>query len=272
MVEPEVAPVSRRVWSIVAVACLLLPLLGGAARGSRSDGLALYITFKPGPQRISVTLANGSPVGTTSGAPTVVPAGLYNLFMDDSAAVEGPQFDLQGPGVDFVENMFYGENPSETFTATLQPGSTYTWRNDEQPSVVFTFATSSGAGSTTGGAGGGGSTSTTGSQVGKASTDIVGSGIVPFRGSLDAIVYRSGKLSLSRNGRNVTSLKTGRYTFSVDDESKAAGFVVQALHKKPVTVTTGTFKGNQDVTLTLKPGRWFFYSKAAKKTQFFVIS
>jgi len=262
--------VSRRVWSIVAVACLLLPLLGGAARGSRSDGLALYITFKPGPQRISVTLANGSPVGTTSGAPTVVPAGLYNLFMDDSAAVEGPQFDLQGPGVDFVENMFYGENPSETFTATLQPGSTYTWRNDEQPSVVFTFATSPAAAAATGSTGG--STSSSGSKVGKPSTDIVGSAVVPFRGALDAIVFKSGKLSLTRNGRRVTSLKTGRYTFSVDDESTASGFTVQLLKRKPVTITSKAYVGNHDLTLTLKPGRWSYFTPAGAQTTFFVTS
>lgn len=263
---------SRRVLSNVVVACLLLPLLGGAARGAHTDGLALYITFRPGPQRITVALANGSPVGTTSGAPTVIPAGLYNLFLDDSAAVEGPQFDLQGPGVSFVENMFYGENPSETFTATLQPGSTYTWRNDEVPSVVFTFATSSGSGSTTGGAGGSGGTSTTGSQVGNASSDIVGSAIVPFRGALDAIVYKSGKLSLTRNGRNVTSLKTGRYTFSVDDESATSGFTVESLKGKPVTITGKAYVGSHDVTIALKPGRWSYFTPAGKQTTFFVTS
>jgi hypothetical protein len=54
----------------------------------------LYITFRTGLQRSTVTLANGAPVGTTSGAPTVIAPGLYNLFLDDSAAVEGPEFGL----------------------------------------------------------------------------------------------------------------------------------------------------------------------------------
>jgi len=262
--------VSRRVWSTVFVAALLLPLMGAAARGSSVDGPALYISFRPGPQRVTVALPNVTPVGTTSGAPTVIPAGLYDLFMDDSAAVEGPQFDLQGPGADFVENMFYGENPSETFTVNFQPGSTYTWRNDEQPSVVFTFATSSAAAAPTGGAGG--SASSSGSKVGKPSTDIVGSAVVPFRGALDAIVFKSGKLSLTRNGRRVTSLKTGRYTFSVDDESTTSGFTVQLLKRKPVTITSKAYVGNHDLTITLKPGRWSYFTPAGAQTTFFVTS
>jgi hypothetical protein len=114
-----------------------------------ADAPGLYVTFRPGPQRITVALANGTAVGTTSGAPTVIAPGLYNLFMDDSAAVEGPEFDLTGPGVNFVDSMFYGENPSETFTASFERNSTYTWRNNEQPAVVFTFVTS-GAGGTAG--------------------------------------------------------------------------------------------------------------------------
>jgi hypothetical protein len=260
--------VSRRVCGISILVCLLVALAAAEARGTRADGLALYITFHPSTPRITVSLADGSPVGTTSGAPTVIPAGDYALFMDDSAAVEGPQFDLKGPGVAFVENMFYGENPSETFTETFEPSSTYTWRNDEQPSVVFTFATSgavaSGGTSSTGAAG------STASKAGKPSTDIVGSAVIPFRGSLDAIVYKSGKLSLTRNGKSVRSLKTGRYTFSVDDESRTSGFSVQVLKGKPQTITSKAFVGSQDVTIALKPGRWAYFSPAGRQTTFFV--
>jgi hypothetical protein len=263
--------VSRRVWSTTLIVTFLLPLAAVAAHARSGDGLALYITFRPGPQRITVALADGTPVGTTSGAPTTIPPGLYNLYMDDSAAVEGPQFDLKGPGLNFVENMFYGENPSETFTASFQPGSTYTWRNDEAPGAVFTFVTSGGSTSTsTGGAGGSGGSSTP--KTSQPSTDIVGSAIVPFRGSLDAIVYKSGKLSLTRNGKNVSFLKTGRYTFSVDDESSKSGFTVQVLKGKPQTITTKPFLGSRDVTVALKPGRWFYFTPTGKQTQFFVTS
>jgi hypothetical protein len=256
------------VWIIAIVVAALVPLL--AADSTAADAPALYITFRPGPQRITVTLANGSPVGTTSGAPTVIAPGLYNLFMDDSAAVEGPEFDMRGPGVNFVESMFYGEIPSASFTATFEPSSTYTWRNNEQPNVVFTFVTAASGGvSGSGGAGGTGSST---SKIGKPSVDVVGSDIAPFRGALDAIVYKSGALSLTRHGKKVTYLKTGRYTFAVDDESGKHGFSLQVLHGKPKTITGVAYVGSHDVTVALKPGRWFFFTPAGKQTTFFVTS
>jgi hypothetical protein len=260
--------VSRRVCSIPILVCSLLVLAAPPAGAKSADPLALYVTFHPASPRITVALADGTPVGTASGAPTVIAAGDYNLFMDDSAAVEGPQFDLRGPGVSFVENMFYGENPSETFTAAFEPGSTYTWRNDEQPSVVFTFVTSSGSASA--GTGGASATGSSTSKAGKPSTDIVGSGVVPFRGALDAIVTKGGRLSLSRNGKPVRSLKTGRYTFSVDDESHTRGFSVQVLRGKPQTITSKAYVGSHDATIVLKPGRWAYFSPAGKQTTFFV--
>src|SRR5262249_44783351 len=170
-----------------------------------------------------------------------------------------------------VDSMFYGENPSETFTVTFEPSSTYTWRNNEQPGVVFTFVTSAAGGASGGGAGGGGATSST-TKTGKPSTDIVGSEGIPFRGAPDASVYKGGKLSLTRNGKKVTFLKTGRYTFSVDDESTAEGFSVQVLKGKPQTVTSKAYVGSHDVTLALKPGRWFYFSPAGKRATFFVTS
>jgi hypothetical protein len=98
----------------------------------------------------------------------------------------------------------------------------------------------------------------------------VGSAANPFRGSLDAIVFKSGKLSLSRNGKTVSSLKTGRYTFAVDDESKVAGFTVKSLRGRAVNVTTAAFVGSHSVTLTLAHGRWYFYWASGKRTAFFV--
>ena len=88
----------------------------------------------------------------------------------------------------------------------------------------------------------------------------------------EAIVYKSGKLSLSRNGKTIASLKTGRYTFSVDDESKTTGFTVKSLRGKAVNVTTASFVGSHSMTLTLAQGRWYFYWGSGKRTTFFVAS
>jgi hypothetical protein len=95
---------------------------------------------------------------------------------------------------------------------------------------------------------------------------------VPFRGALDAIVYKSGKLTLSRNGKAVKFLKTGRYTFAVDDESSKYGFSVQVLKGKPKTITSKVYVGTHDVTIALKVGRWFYFTPAGKQTTFFVTS
>jgi hypothetical protein len=91
-----------------------------------------------------------------------------------------------------------------------------------------------------------------------------------YRGSLEAIVSAGGKLSLSRFGKNVTSLKTGRYTFSVDDESRHSGFTVQRLRTAAVNITSAPFIGSRDVTIPLAPGQWFFDTPGGKKTYFIV--
>src|SRR5207253_1263264 len=133
--------------------------------------------------------------------------------------------------------------------ATFQASGTYTALDNNQPGVTRTTFTTASSGSATGPAG---SSSSTGSGGTKGDTQqsLVGSAAAPnFRGSLDAIVYASGKLSLTRNGKKVTSLKSGSWTFSVDDESKKAGFAVQVLNGKAQTITSVAFVGSHDVTV-----------------------
>jgi hypothetical protein len=47
---------------------------------------------------------------------------------------------------------------------------------------------------------------------------------------------------------------------------------VQEIRKTPVAVTGVPFVGKRSVTVTLKPGQWFFYSPAGKKSYFVVVS
>ena len=260
---------SRRIWSIPIVVALLLPLVAAAAHGTSSDALALYVTFHPGSPRITVTLASGASVGTTSGAPTVIPPGPYNLFLDDSAAVTGPQFDLKGPGVDFFNDMFYGEIPSATYAVTFEPSSTYTWRNDEQPAVGFTFATSAATGSTSS-APTATTPAATGSNKGTPSSSIVGSGVVPFRGKLAATVDAAGKLALTTKGKPVNTLKAGLYTFTIVDKSTKSGFAIQKLKASALTLTGVAYKGTHVATINLKAGQWTFFSPGGKKSYFIV--
>jgi sarcosine oxidase gamma subunit len=106
------------------------------------------------------------------------------------------------------------------------------------------------------------------------STSIVGSATASktFRGALAASVSAAGKVTLTRSGKAVTSLKTGRYALTVTDRSRSAGFTLKALHGKPVAVTTGAFTGSKKVTLGLAPGRWYFFSPGGTQSQFFILS
>jgi hypothetical protein len=188
---------------------------------------------------------------------------------DFTACKSFVQFQLNGPGVSLATTLQDGDEDKEILKATLQPSATYTAVDMNQAAVTrttFTTQATGAAASPTGPA------STSSSVKGTPSTDITGSEANPFRGSLDAIVFKNGKLTLSRNGKTVRSLREGRYTFSVDDESKTSGFTVKSLRGKPVTVTTAAFVGSHNVTVTLKSGRWAFYSGKGPQTTFFVVA
>jgi hypothetical protein len=187
---------------------------------------------------------------------------------DMTACKSFVQFQLTGPGVALSTTLQDGDEDKEILKATFQPSATYTAQDLNQAGVTRTTFTTQASGTAAAPSG------PTSSVSGKGSSQesLVGSAANPFRGSLDAIVYKSGKLSLSRNGKPVTALKEGRYTFSVDDESKTSGFTVKSLRGKAVGVTSAAFVGSHDVTLTLTQGRWFFYWGAGKKATFFVAS
>ena len=262
--------------SLVGAALLLA---GGALGSTRTtaDFPSLYVTFHTN-STVSVALSDGTPVGTSSGPPTTISPGTYNVLIDDSSFVNDVQWDLQGPGVKLVTNMSYGEEPSETWVETFLPGSTYTYRDDMRPGTVWTFVTSNTASAGTPGSGAAPGTSTTpipSGTNGKApSTDVVGSGVASvLRGALTGTVSSSGKATLTQKGKPVTTLKAGRYTVTVTDSSKKAGFTIQEIKKTATTLTAGTFTGKKTVTLVLKAGQWFYYpSFVAAKTYFIVVT
>jgi hypothetical protein len=107
-------------------------------------------------------------------------------------------------------------------------------------------------------------------------SDIVGSGLLPYRGSLAAAVSAAGKLSLTRNGRPVssTSLKAGRYTITVADGSAKAGFTLKKVEPSTWTVvlTRAAFVGRRSVRVQLGAGRWTFFSRAGASARHFVVN
>ena len=92
-------------------------LLGTAAvlvLGSQTAGAApvapfeLWVVFHEN-HTITVAFDDGTPVGTTSGGGAAIAPGSYTLHFEDSVGVEGPDFDLRGPGVSLQEDLFFGE-------------------------------------------------------------------------------------------------------------------------------------------------------------------
>lgn len=259
-------------------ACVGLLVLAGALgvqSSSAADLPSLYVFFQKD-RTFALSLADGTPVGGASAPGTAIPAGTYRVNVDDTAQAI-MQFHLAGPGVELITNMTFGEDAAQTLVETFQANSTYTYRDDFQPSLVRFFSTSS-TSISSGGSGGGASTGSTPtkSQSGGASPatsqDIVGSGVVSFRGTLAATVSAAGKLTLIRNGKRLSApLRSGRYRIAVDDRTSKSGFMLQQIRKRPLTLTGSAFVGKHTVTLDLKPGQWMFYSPAGKKQYFIVV-
>jgi hypothetical protein len=271
------------VLAVMFATAAVLVASAGAGTKSNADP-TLNVTYAMN-CTFTVTSVTGQPV--TSIAPGAyqiqVTTPVIFAAVDLSEALSNPsdmtacrsfvQFQLSGPGVNVSSTLQDGDEDYELLNATFQPSSTYTAVDNNQPSVarvVFT-TTASGTPQQLPNPEGTG----LGASAGTSSQDIVGSDTslganATLRGSLDAIVYADGKVSLTHNGNAFTSLKSGKWTFAVEDESKKAGFDVQVLHGKAQTVSSGAFVGNNDVTVTLKPGRWSYFTPGGKKRDFFV--
>jgi hypothetical protein len=237
-----------------AVAAALFAVAPGA-QGRSTANLYLYVYF--GYDRgVTVKLPDGTPVGVTSGSPTVIPAGFYSVVFVQPGCVQVPTFEMQGPGVSLAENLSGGEDTTQTDPAILQPNSTYTWRNDANASTVYTFATNS---------------QVLGTQPANpnvplptsgppnkssGNSDVVGSALVPFRGTLVAGVSAAGKLTLHLGGKSVSALQAGRYTVTVTDRSRTSGFILGKPSHGTMTLTGAAFTGKRSRSVDLTAGGW----------------
>jgi hypothetical protein len=254
----------------MALASLLV--LAPPAEARRAASPTLRITFTAAGS-ISVTLPDGTPVGTTSGAPTVIPAGYYTLlFFGPGECINLPLFELRGPGVDINDDMLGGETDTHTLYANFVPNATYTWHSDRNTALVYTFRTSSdvaaAAASTTAG---GSSPPPARSSLTPASQDIVGSAIVPFRGTITAAVSAAGRLTFAYEGKSVSSLKAGRYTIAVNDESSTSGFLLEKPSRPPLSVTGAAFLGRRSLSVTLTTGKWLVMPRLGRAAYSIVV-
>jgi hypothetical protein len=250
----------RRYLTAAAALTLLGVTLSTPTSEARSTtDLSLEVTFSS-TGTITVTLPDGTPIGSTTGAPTVIPAGYYTLALSGpQGCSESSYFELQGPGQDFSSNMNDGAIATSSYVAYFMPNSTYTWTNNLFPNTVHTFATTADIQGTK-------PTPTTPTPPGfvkapgTAAKDPVGSDATrtPFRGNLHATVTKDGTLRLTFKERPVTALLSGDYDLTVADESQKSGFVLLQSLQPPINATGATFRGTRNLLINLTPGRWQF--------------
>jgi hypothetical protein len=249
------APRRRTRVAAAAVAVLSALMLGAAVEARSAVNPTLDVTFFTD-GTIAFTLPDGTPIGSTSGTPPVIPAGYYTLLLTGPGGCnELPYFELHGPGENILNDMDLGEMKA-TAQAYFLPNSTYTWRDNGIPGVVYTFTTSSAVVGIPPAAASTRPPVKTASHSTSTSKDIVGSSIAPFRGKLTAVVTAAGRLSLAYRGRSVSRLEAGRYTIAVTDRSSTSGFLLKATRKKAVPITSGIFVGERSVSVVLTAGRW----------------
>ncbi len=245
----------------VLLALLLVLVLTPAAGARRAAELSLQVTFTA-TGSISVTLPDGTPVGTTSGAPTVIPAGYYTIHLSGplNVAAGMPYFTMTGPAVNVFENMNEGGVGSLTDNAYFMPLATYTWTNESLPGVVYTFTASSVVLGTP-------PTTPVSPKAGApaASQDLVGSDSGAVVGTLTAGVSAAGVVSLDFKGKSAARLTAGRYRIVVVDRSASSGFVLERAKHGALTVTGLRFVGRHSETVALSAGRWLYTPGPGKK-------
>jgi hypothetical protein len=209
----------------------------------------------------TVTLPDGTAVGTSSGAPSVIPSGYYTLVLSGpEGCSESTYVEFHGPGVNIYGGLMNGEVATATYNAYFAPNSTYTWRNDQFPNIVYTFTTSntvSGAPPTTTS-----QSSTNKAKVGQtlvsSSQSILGGTSLPapFRGKLTGTVSAGRQPTLDFRGRQVTRLIAGNYDIAVADHSTKDGFILQQTGQPPIDLTSAAFRGTHTLEVDLTPGAW----------------
>ena len=94
---------------------------------------------------------------------------------------------------------------------------------------------------------------------------------LPFRGTLVGTADTLGRVTLTRGGKPVRSLKSGRYKIAVTDTVADSGFIMQRPNFTEIVVTSWEFVGTRTTTLRLTPGRWAFHGAVGDLHQLTVI-
>ena len=243
------------------------PALLAASGAAGATALTLDVTFSAN-NTIAVTLPDGTPVGTAGGAASAIPAGYYTVLITGPMGLPSglPYFHLSGPAVDLLSNLNEGGIESDIQHVTLQPSSVYTWTDDALPGVAYRFTTTA---DIQGAAPGAAVSPKSGKPA--ASQDLVGSDVVPTRGTLTVVVTAAGRLSASFKGKSVGSLKAGSYRISITDRSTSSGLVLVEKGHGARQMTAARYVGKRSVLVTLTTGSWRLSSRQAASSGYAIL-
>jgi hypothetical protein len=225
---------------------LTVSIDGGPQMDSTGATAPTSATIPPGPYQVSIR--------------TPLPDNTWN-----TAVCQYGSFSMTGPGINYAVTFGSDLGPYSATTAmTFQPASTYTMLDASHPTQPVTFTTTA-TGSSSSLLPPAPASTASGSST---QTDLVGSGIVPFRGSLQATVASTSTATMTNGHKPLVSVKTGRYNIVVVDESASAGFFVEKAGGKPEALTGVKFTGKRTAHIHLTAGKWTFFSKSGRATAF----
>ena len=208
---------------------------GGPNLDSTGTGTS-SATIPPGPYQVTVR--------------TPLPDNIWNQTTCKQAL-----FSMNGPGVSYSSVLGTDSGPyGATFNETFQPSSTYTLVEATRSGFPVTLTTTATGTSTQLLP----PTPASTAKGGSVQAPLVGSDIVPFRGSLVAMVTPANTTTVMSGKKPVARVRPGRYSLVVTDDSASAGLSVQKLHEKARTLTSAKFKGKRTVSVTLTAGEWTF--------------
>ena len=75
-------------------------------------------------------------------------------------------------------------------------------------------------------------------------------------------------IGLTKAGKKVTALKSGKVTFVVSDKASIHNFALDGPNGFAKKLTDVSFKGTKTITLTLKPGTYKFYCEPHESSMF----
>jgi len=268
--------VLTRFTRIVLGAAAAVAVVGGAAAIRSSAAVpgipSIYVNYNSD-CTFSMSVDGGISVTSSSAPGPTLPPGIYQLLVwmpnpNQGYACLKPTFTFTGPGVS-TTTIFQGQElHDEHVIPALQPSSTYVAQDASSPATQKVFTTAaSGSNSVLLPAGTQDNGTGTSTQPG-----LVGSDIVAPPARLLALVSVAGKVTLTLHGKNVGTLKAGKYELQVDDAAPRAGFFVERQGGKAVTVTSIAFVGKRTRQITLTVGRWMYFSKLGTPTRFTVVA